>query len=175
MDKDAIKVMSEIAKNRKMVPDALDKATHIGMDDLPWVSLAKGVEAQVLQIDLHQGLWIVRNRFAPGTTIQRHYHTGPVFAVTHQGSWFYTEYPDEVNSAGSYLFEPAGSVHTLTIPADQDEPTIVWFAIWGPNVHMNDDGTVDYIYDAHANLHAYRELTEIQGKMVHPPIVVGES
>ncbi len=47
----------------------------------------------------------------PGVTIQRHKHTGEVLAFTIRGAWKYLEYP-EVNTAGSYLFEPAGSIHT---------------------------------------------------------------
>ena len=36
------------------------------------------------------------------------------------GAWKYAEYP-EVNRAGSYLFEPAGSIHTLTVLEDNTE------------------------------------------------------
>lgn len=71
---------------------------------------------------------MIRARFQPGLTIQRHKHTGEVFAFTLKGSWKYFEYP-EVNTAGSYLYEPAGSIHTLHVPATNTEVTDVWFAI----------------------------------------------
>ncbi len=112
-----------------MVPAAAGQAIHVGAEEIPYIPIEEGVEVQVLHVDLKRGMWIVRNRFQPGTTIQRHYHTGAVYAVTLEGQWFYQEYPDEINSPGSYLFESAGSIHTLTIPKDQQGPTVVWFAI----------------------------------------------
>ena len=78
--------------------------------------MGDGIELQVLQIDVELGLWVIRNRFQPGCRVQTHKHTGSVFAFTNSGSWKYEEYP-EVNTAGSYLYEPAGSVHTLTVPS----------------------------------------------------------
>jgi len=103
-------------------------------EDLPWVSLPDGSKLQVLQVDLNQNLWVVRNRFKPGFGIDTHYHTGPVFAVTMSGEWFYQEYPDKINKAGSYLYEPAQSLHTLTVSDDATEDAVVWFAIFGSNV-----------------------------------------
>lgn len=103
-------------------------------EDLPWVSLPDGSKLQVLQVDLNQNLWVVRNRFKPGFGIDTHYHTGPVFAVTMSGEWFYQEYPDKINKAGSYLYEPAHSLHTLTVSDDATEDAVVWFAIFGSNV-----------------------------------------
>lgn len=157
-----------------MVPVSSTKATHIGFDELPFVEVAPGVEVQVLHVDLKQGLWIVRNRFQPGAKIAKHYHTGPVLAVTLRGEWYYEEYPEERNSAGSYLFEPAASVHTLTIPKDQKGPTEVWFAIYGCNVDMNEKDEVLQIIDANTMLKGYRLLCEAAGKSTKAMIVVGE-
>jgi quercetin dioxygenase-like cupin family protein len=146
-----------------VVPAPLHEAAHRGIGDLPFVDLGDGTELQVLQVDLSQGLWITRVRFKPGTVIQTHYHTGHVFAVTESGSWYYKEYPETVNTAGSYLYEPAGSIHTLTVP-EQDEVTQVWFAIYGANVNVNAEGQVEGIVDAATILNAYRALCEASGK-----------
>lgn len=73
--------------------------------DLPWVNLPDGSKIQLLHVDLNQNLWITRNRMKPGFGVNTHYHTGPVFAVTLSGEWFYKEYADKVNKAGAYLFE----------------------------------------------------------------------
>ncbi len=81
-------------------------AIHRGEDELPWVDLGDGIELKVLQVDLSQGLWVIRNRFAPGAAVQIHKHTGQVFAFTQSGSWKYAE-SEYVNTAGSYLFEPS--------------------------------------------------------------------
>lgn len=104
-------------------------AIHRGEDELPFVDIGDGTLLQLLQVDLAQGVWVVRNRFAPGTTIPTHKHTGHVFAFTVAGSWHYLESPEAVNRAGSYLYEPAGSVHTLHVPEGNTEVTDVWFTI----------------------------------------------
>lgn len=129
---------------------------HIGIDDMPWVPLGEGLELQLLHVDLNAGLWINRTRMKPGTSVSTHFHTGMVLAVTLEGRWFYKESPEQVNSAGSYLFEPAASVHTLQAAADQEGPTITWFAIWGANVNIAPDGQVLSVLDAAAILTIYR-------------------
>jgi quercetin dioxygenase-like cupin family protein len=147
------------------------RAIHRGESDLPFVPFAEGVNVQLLQVDLDQGLWIVRTRFQPGVTIQTHRHTGCVFAVTLAGSWKYVEYAD-VNTAGSYLFEPAGSVHTLTVPADQDGETDVWFAIYGANLNLGADGNVETVLDAETVYGLYLAGCRAQG-IPSPAVILG--
>ncbi|CUT12724.1 hypothetical protein BF49_3804 [Bradyrhizobium sp.] len=54
-----------------------------------------------------------------------------------------------MNTPGSYLFEPAGSVHTLQAAHDTDGPTVSWFAIWGANVNVDKDRKVTAVIDAY--------------------------
>lgn len=56
--------------------------------------------------------------FHPGVVLPTHYHTGTVHLWTLSGRWNYLEYPDQPQRAGSYLFEPGSSIHTLSVPAD---------------------------------------------------------
>ena len=98
-------------------------------------------------------LW-VRVRGEPGRTIQRHKHTGEIFAFTLAGSWKYLEYP-EINTAGSFLYEPAGSVHTLHFPATNTEITDVWFVLHGANLNLDAEGNVESVLDAGAALAVY--------------------
>ena len=102
--------------------------------------------------------------------MQTHKHTGPVFAYTETGAWRYLE-SDFVNTAGSYLYEPAGSVHTLVVPDDNTEPTDVFFAIHGANLNLDADGNVESVYDAGSILQAYLLLCEAQG-LPRPPVVL---
>ena len=153
---------------------ALTHAIHIGESDLPFVDVGDGSSLQLLQVDLNVGLWVVRTRFQPGFQVTKHYHTGSVFAVTLAGSWFYKEYPEFVNTAGSYLYEPAHSVHTLMVGDDNTEVTDVWFAIYGANVNMDDDGNVVGITDAQSILARYRALCEAEGLDCSKLIVNGE-
>lgn len=141
---------------------AIPLALHRGEEELPFVDIGDGSTLQVLQIDIEKGLWVIRNRFKPGTQIDRHKHTGEVHAFTTAGSWKYAEYP-EVNRAGSYLYEPAGSIHTLTVPADNREDTDVWFAITGANLNLDADDNVVSVVDAGTVCDAYYALCEAQG------------
>ena len=150
--------------------DSIPTAIHRGEDELPFVDIGQGSTLQLLQVDIDQGLWVVRNRFAPGTTIDTHKHTGEVFAFTLSGSWKYREYP-EVNTAGSYLYEPAGSIHTLTVPEENTETTDVFFAIYGANLNLDAEGSIISVYDAGFIRDAYFALCEAEG---HPrPNVIG--
>jgi quercetin dioxygenase-like cupin family protein len=138
--------------------------------DLPFVDVGDGTELQLLQVDLAQGIWVVRNRFGPDTTIPTHKHTGPVYAFTQKGAWHYLEYPDEVNRDGSYLFEPAGSVHTLHT---LDEPeTDVWFTIYGANLNLDAAGNVEMVIDAHGILPFYVAMCAEQHGLEDPPVVM---
>ncbi len=142
--------------------DTLTEAVHLGEEDIPWVDTGVGLELKLVQADIGAGLWIVRNRLTPGTVVQKHKHTGQVFGYTLSGAWKYAEYP-YVNRAGSFLYEPAGSIHTLTVLDDNTEPTDVWFQIYGANLNLDADGNVESITDAGSIYEAYMMLCEAQG------------
>ena len=160
---------------RVSIIDNAPSTIHRGEADLPFIDLGDGVTLQLLQVDLAQGIWVLRNRFAPDTTIQTHKHTGSVFAFTQTGCWYYLESPEATNTAGSYLFEPAGSTHTLHVPAINDEPTEVSFVIHGANLDLDDDGRVETVIDAHAVLEFYRAVCADQHGVGDPPVVVVEA
>ncbi len=150
----------------KPIPTAL----HRGEKELPFVSYQEGMSFQLLQADVEGALWVVRVRAQPGVTIQRHKHTGEVFAYTIAGAWKYLEYP-EVNTAGSYLYEPAGSVHTLHILKSNTGITDIWFAIRGANLNLDDKGNVEAVLDAGAVLEMYLARCREEGH--NPPDVIG--
>ena len=150
------------------------EALHIGQDDLPWLESEDGSKIKVLHVDLNLGLWVVKALWQPGYAVQTHYHTGPVFAVTHSGSWYYKEYPDYVNRAGSYLYEPAHSIHTLLVSEDNTEETEVRFSIYGCNVNSDDAGSILGIVDAKSVLETYREGCKLAGLDSSNMIVIGE-
>jgi 2,4'-dihydroxyacetophenone dioxygenase len=141
--------------------------------ELPFVDFGGGVEVKLLQVDLDKGVWIVRNRFSPGVVLQTHRHTGPVYAFTECGSWHYAEYPTDINRAGSYLFEPAGSTHTLVVSPDNTEPTLVWFVIVGANLNLACDGAIESVSDAASVLRRYKQ--EVARAGVGPVRVIGDA
>ena len=95
--------------------------------------------------------------------MQKHRHTGPVWGYTTSGAWKYAEY-DYVNRAGSFLYEPAGSIHTLTCIEDD---TQVWFHMYGVNLNLAADGSIESVADGAGALAAYYALCEAAG--LRPP------
>jgi len=146
---------------------AQPEAIHIGRDDLPFVDIGGGNKLKVLMVDEGQGLWIVENIFQAGFEVLTHKHTGPVYGYTVSGAWKYKEY-DYVNRAGSFLFEPAGSIHTLTCI---ENDTQVWFQMYGCNLNLDADGNIESISDGAGSLAAYYALCEAQG-LPRPNVVV---
>jgi len=142
-------------------------AVHVGKDDLPFVEIGDGNKLKVLQVKHGEGLWIVENIFQAGYEVQTHRHTGPVWGFTVSGAWKYREY-DYVNRTGSYLYEPAGSVHTLQCVEDD---TQVWFHMTGVNINLDENGEVASISDGAGTLQAYLALCEAQG-FGRPDVIV---
>lgn len=170
----AITLTAALPSEVSIIPKAVTETRHIGYDDLPWVQFSGDSSAQLLHVDLHQGLWIVRARFNPGVTLTPHYHSGPVYGVTLKGSWYYAETPNEVNRPGSYIFEPAGSIHTLVVP-EQDEVVEAWFAMHGCNVDFDPDTKeILGIVSAATFLEVYRSALRDAGIDESGVIVVGE-
>ena len=137
----------------------MPSAVHIGADDLPFVDIGEGSKLKVIQVKEKEGLWIVENIFHNGYEVQRHRHTGPVYAYTTSGAWKYKEY-EYVNRAGSFLYEPAGSVHTLQCVEDD---THVWFQMYGSNLNLDADGNIESVTDGAGTLEAYYLLCEAEG------------
>jgi quercetin dioxygenase-like cupin family protein len=141
------------------ITEPIPTAVHVGADELPFVEIGGGSKLKVLQVREREGLWIVENVFQAGYEVPTHRHTGPVWGYTKTGAWKYKEY-DYVNRAGSFLYEPAGSVHTLMCVEDG---TQVWFHIYGANLNLDADGNVESVTDGAGVLAAYYLLCEAEG------------
>jgi hypothetical protein len=137
---------------------------HATEADTPWVAIAGG-ELRLVHADIGAGYWIVANRFEPGMAVTRHKHTGHVFAWTTAGCWMYKEYGIPY-TAGSYVYEPAGSIHTLVVPETNTAMTEVFFAIHGANLDLDENDNIINVIDATSISFAYRALCEMQGKPV---------
>ncbi len=103
-----------------------------------------GVHVKPCFLDPENGVWVIYARFDPGTRLPRHFHTGVVHFYTTKGAWAYVEYPDDVQTAGSYLYEPGGSIHTF----ESKEGAEGFMVIEGANVNFNEDGSLMFIMDA---------------------------
>jgi 2,4'-dihydroxyacetophenone dioxygenase len=122
----------------------------LNANDVPLMkdSLGPGIHFQPLLLDPETGVWSVIGTFAPGSSLPIHLHSGPVHGYTLKGSWIYREYPDQPQTAGSYLYEPAASVHTLYVPETNTEDTVVLFIVYGANVSFTDEGQFHSVLDA---------------------------
>jgi 2,4'-dihydroxyacetophenone dioxygenase len=142
-------------------------AVHIGADELPFAPVPDGTMLKVLQVREREGLWIIQTIFPAGYEVQTHRHTGPVWGYTVSGAWKYKEY-DYVNRAGSFLYEPANSVHTLQ---SVEDGTDVWFHMYGANLNLDADGNVESVIDGAGTLQAYYMLLEAEG-LPRPNVLV---
>jgi quercetin dioxygenase-like cupin family protein len=151
-----------------MTLQTVPESIHIGADDLPFVEIGDGSQLKVLQVKQGEGLWIIENVFQSGYEVQTHRHTGPVFGYTTSGAWKYKEY-DYVNRAGSFLYEPAGSVHTLQCVEDD---TRVWFQMYGANINLDEQGDITSVVDGSVTLQFYLAACKEMG-VAEPNVLIG--
>jgi quercetin dioxygenase-like cupin family protein len=126
-------------------------------------AIGPGINVQPLRLDMEAGEMALLITFAPGAEVPLHYHTGPAEVYTLAGRWEYREYPDQPQTAGSYLYEPGGSVHTFFAPADNTEDTVIFARLKGANINFNPDGTFHSILDACAARYLTDTLSQAQG------------
>ena len=131
-------------------------------DDIPWAELGPGVEMKMLRRGMSDRVYTMMNRFAPGFVAPTHLHLGDVHAYTIAGRWHYREY-DWVAGAGDYIYEPAGSVHTLVVPEDNTEPTVAIFTIAEGIELYDDDGEVFMTQNGETLDALYRAALECAG------------
>ncbi|MGO4326235.1 2,4'-dihydroxyacetophenone dioxygenase family protein [Cupriavidus sp. 2TAF22] len=102
-----------------------------------------------LFLDKENGVWVLYGKFEPGTKLPPHFHTGTVHFFTTKGQWNYEEYPQDPQTAGSYLYEPGGSVHTFMVPPDAKEAAEGFMVVYGANVIFS-GGEYESVRDAGA-------------------------
>lgn len=145
------------------LPEALAAARHVGVEDVPWVENPQfpGAWLRLLQADVEAGIYVMAGRLPPDLRVGTHRHTGAVHMFTLSGAWHYLEH-DYVNRAGSYLYEPPGSVHTLVVlPGEETTETLS--VVYGETEYFDGDGTVVSRSNAATNLRNYYEACEAAG------------
>jgi hypothetical protein len=136
-----------------MLPDAInpqDRLLTLNIHNEPAIDLdhlIPGMKLWPLFLDPENGVWTLYASYAPGTRLPKHFHTGAVHFFTTKGTWNYAEYPEDPQTAGSYLYEPPGTVHTFNIP-EGGERVEGFMVVSGVNVTFDDQG--NYIGTDHA-------------------------
>jgi 2,4'-dihydroxyacetophenone dioxygenase len=137
----------------------------VNESDIPVIkdTVAPGIHIQVLRLDFEHNEWVVLVTFAPGTSLPLHYHTGPAEVYTLKGRWLYREYSDQPQTVGSYLYEPGGSVHTLDVPVDNADDTVLLVRVCGTNINFDHDGRLHSVLDTLTIRHLAETLSAAQG------------
>jgi 2,4'-dihydroxyacetophenone dioxygenase len=150
------------------------KLLTVNAKNIPLIenALGPGVHFQPLRVDVEAGVWVVLATFSPGSMVPLHYHTGVAEVYTLAGSWHYLEYPDQSQTAGSYLYEPSASVHTFVCPESNTEDTVLFVRVVGANINFNEDGTFHSILDAALICHLTDSLSRAQ-KLDEPRYIGG--
>jgi hypothetical protein len=146
------------------VPSPFDAiARHVGVEEVPWVANPEhpGAQLRLLQADISRGIYVMAGRLEGDLEVGTHRHTGAVHMFTLAGAWQYREH-DFVNRAGSYLYEPAESVHTFyVLPGDELTETLS--VVYGETEYLDADGAVIHVGNAETSLRTYYEACEQAG------------
>lgn len=105
-------------------------------DERVWVPQMKDVWFRPLLLNTVQGMWCNLLRVRKSGVLSRHLHPSPVHGYVIKGRWHYLEH-DWVAETGSYVFEPPGEIHTLTVPEDCTE-MITFFNISGCMIYLDE-------------------------------------
>lgn len=129
-------------------------------DEREWVPAAMaGVWMRPLLFDTMRGAWVNVVRIRAQGLISRHAHPAPVHGYVISGQWRYAE-RDWVASAGSYVFEPPGDVHTL-MAEGVESVTLFW--ITGTLIELDAEGRVLGYADVFTRIEQARRHFEAVG------------
>ena len=136
-------------------PDVIKDIVTVAVpaDERVWVPQAKDVWFRPLMLNTVAGGWCNLLRVRKAGVLSRHRHPGPVHGYVIKGAWRYLEH-DWVASAGSYVFEPPGVSHTLTV--DSADEMITFFNISGAMIYLDEKGTQVGYEDVHTKIEMCR-------------------
>jgi len=130
-------------------------------DEKLWVPLGEKLWSRPLHLNTSVGYYVHVLRARRSGVLQRHRHSGPVHAYVMQGKWYYPEH-DWVAVQGSYVFEPPGETHTLTVPDDCEE-MITLFTVYGSLMYVDPHGNATGYDDVFTRIERYRQHFEAVG------------
>jgi 2,4'-dihydroxyacetophenone dioxygenase len=134
-------------------------------ETLPWVPQADGVSFKPLRICPERGTWTNLLRVTKQGVINLHRHLDAVEAWVIKGQWRYLE-RDWVARPGTYVFEPAGDVHTLMNTGEEEMVTL--FSMHGPIEYIGPGGETVFTETAETKLSKYVDFCRDNGIAVAP-------
>ena len=99
-------------------------------DERVWVPQAPDVWFRPLLLNTVSGGWCNLLRVRRSGVLSRHRHPMLVVGYVIKGRWKYLEH-DWIADEGSFVYEPPGEIHTLTVPAD---------CASGAMIYLDDEG-----------------------------------
>ena len=129
-------------------------------DDRLWVSNGSGRWSRPLCLNVSQGYWVHLTKVTEPGIVSRHRHPAPVHGFVLEGRWRYLE-RDWVATAGSYLYEPPGDVHTLVV--DEGDTMVTLFHNSGALLFCDEEGTTTGTTDVFDRVAAARKHFEAMG------------
>jgi len=134
--------------NAPCIPAAQGIQAEIALRAIPddervWVPQAKDVWFRPLLLNTVSGGWCNLLRVRKSGVLSRHRHPMIVVGYVIKGRWKYLEH-DWTAEEGSFVYEPPGETHTLTVPDDCPE-MITFFNISGAMIYVDaEDRTIGY-------------------------------
>jgi len=138
-----------------MLPDVLTS------DEKLWAPIAPDIWSRPLHLNPTGGFYAHVLKVKRSGVLQRHRHSGQVHAYVLKGRWYYLEH-DWVAEEGSYVYEPSGETHTLTVPDDCSE-MLTLFMIHGSLMYVDPDGNSTGFDDVFTRIEKYRAHFERVG------------
>lgn len=143
-----------------MAPDMIIHDAVSG-DERLWAPLGPDIWSRPLHLNAVGGFYVHLLRVRRSGVLQRHRHSGQVHAYVIKGRWYYLEH-DWVAEEGSYVFEPPGETHTLTVPDDVTE-MITLFTVHGSLMYVDPQGNAEGYDDVFTRIEKYRAHFESVG------------
>jgi 2,4'-dihydroxyacetophenone dioxygenase len=105
-------------------------------DERLWIPYVPDVWFQACQFNVTTGGFTNILKVNPGAKLPVHYHVSPVWGYTIRGQWYYLEH-DWLAKPGTFIYEPAGEAHTLTVSASAKEPMVTFFVLSGGLIYID--------------------------------------
>jgi 2,4'-dihydroxyacetophenone dioxygenase len=112
--------------------------------DLPWHELGPGTHFKLLRVSPETGVWTSLIKMESGSRFSAHKHLGAAEFFVVKGSF---DYRGGTARAGDYGYEPLGAVHGATTCTEESEYIITTY---GPIAFLNEDGSIQMVYDFEA-------------------------
>jgi 2,4'-dihydroxyacetophenone dioxygenase len=151
-----------------VMPKDLRVTSRIDPDAIPFARIQRPwgtTYMKLLRCSVAENSFTNIVRYPAGVQLATHLHTGPVHAYTFEGRWRYLEYDWEA-TAGSYVNEPAGTVHTLKI----EDETLALFIVNGGFIYFDDKGAFIRYQDAATTLEDCKAALAVDGLELPPAV-----